>query len=501
MTTMYRAMELKLCERSYRAQRDKLPDAYKASMPLPRISILRERVFLRYFEKQHQFLAHLAFDAFVQQRLIIPWSLVESTLEQLSADDASFGDESFMTSVLAHGILKPVTDKGGGATDWEFLHLSFQEYFAAKHIAVLSRPVPAAASSAAAVTSSSSAHALTVASIILHHKPNPRWQIVLWFVAGLSTGANQKRFLALLQGRLSLDYAAGDSWNITDPPPARDLFEHTELVLLSRCVEEGHVALEQECPKLIDEVAERLQRLLLHHYQSETKFVGMEAIVKMLRMNIWMNQQDGPRDLFRQVPETKDNSYVDFLAVVQIAFPLVNSRIRNLADSQWWEDAVAIVGAINGPTATATAVIPVLTALLKDEDSDVRRRAADAVRTVGVAAATEDILSAPAALLKDEDSDVRYSAAHVVLSLGPAAATDSFLSALAALLKDENSDVRRSAFGAVGSLGAAAATTTASACSTFLHTHPTSIQSKTCGMISLDVWRQGPHPRWRSYKT
>ena len=44
-------------------------------------------------------------------------------------------------------------------------------------------------------------------------------------------------------------------------------------------------------------------------------------------------------------------------------------------------------------------------------------------------------------------------------------------------------------------------TTTELLCSTSLHTRPTSIRSKICGMISRDEWKQGRQLRWRSYKT
>jgi hypothetical protein len=64
---------------------------------------------------------------------------------------------------------------------------------------------------------------------------------------------------------------------------------------------------------------------------------------------------------------------------------------------------------------------------------------------MGAAAATPDILSAIARLLQDEDADVRRAAAGAVRGMGAAAATPEFLSAITRLLQYEDWSVREAA--------------------------------------------------------
>src|SRR5262249_47576563 len=86
-------------------------------------------------------------------------------------------------------------------------------------------------------------------------------------------------------------------------------------------------------------------------------------------------------------------------------------------------------------------VIEALIALLKDENRDVRSRAAISLGQLGES--NENVIEALIALLKDQDRDVRDSAAYALGQLGES--NENVIEALIALLKDQGSDVRDSA--------------------------------------------------------
>ena len=96
-----------------------------------------------------------------------------------------------------------------------------------------------------------------------------------------------------------------------------------------------------------------------------------------------------------------------------------------------------------------TEAIATLIKLLTDEDSHVRRIAADALSNLGKD--SDQVVNALIKLLTDEDSDVRYIAADALSNLGKD--SDQVVNALIKLLTDEDSDVRRIAADALRKLG------------------------------------------------
>ncbi|MEH1849289.1 MAG: HEAT repeat domain-containing protein, partial [Nostoc sp.] len=101
-----------------------------------------------------------------------------------------------------------------------------------------------------------------------------------------------------------------------------------------------------------------------------------------------------------------------------------------------------------GKIGNETAVSALIKAL-QDEDSSVRRSAADALGEIGNEAAVSALIKA----LQDENSFVRWRAADALEKIGNEAA----VSALIKALQDEDSSVRRSAADALGEIGNEAA--------------------------------------------
>jgi len=89
--------------------------------------------------------------------------------------------------------------------------------------------------------------------------------------------------------------------------------------------------------------------------------------------------------------------------------------------------------------------VSVLITALKDEDSDVRRKAAEVMDEIGDARVVEPLIQA----LKDEDGSVRSNAAFALGEIGDKRAVEPLIQTLG----DENNTIRRRAAEALGKIG------------------------------------------------
>ncbi|MCX7840301.1 MAG: HEAT repeat domain-containing protein, partial [Anaerolineae bacterium] len=125
--------------------------------------------------------------------------------------------------------------------------------------------------------------------------------------------------------------------------------------------------------------------------------------------------------------------------VTQQAVPLLIAALRD-EDANVRERAAYALGEIGD----VRAVEPLLVAL-RDENADVRGRAADALGRIGDVRAVEPLLVA----LRDESRLVRASAADALGKIGDVRAVEALLVAL----RDEDTSVHTSAVGALGEIG------------------------------------------------
>jgi HEAT repeat protein len=108
--------------------------------------------------------------------------------------------------------------------------------------------------------------------------------------------------------------------------------------------------------------------------------------------------------------------------------------------------------------AATPETIRTLLSQLAHEDRHLRRRAASALRDIGLSAAGPSVLGALCARLSDDDWLVRKVAVKALAGMGEIAATPAVLDALCAALVDPYSPVRRSAAWVLGRMGRAART-------------------------------------------
>ncbi len=527
MTRLYQVMEKKLYERSH-SRHDTGP--IKIARQLIRAKI----DFIKHYQKERLFLAKLAFQSFAAECIIIPLQIVGDALKayvdkevtQISQRSILQEKENlaevFFDDICRLGLIKPVLDKSDlpqTEQDYEFLHLTFQEYYTAIYLAE-------------GLSDKESEVRIEVEKVILKEKYNPRWQIVWWFVAGLlrENTPVYESYLSQLQGKCRGEMLT------------EDILQHYQLGLLARCVDEG---LEPNNDQVIEPIIKQLQKSFLRLYQI-TKNLSSE---KELRQNLkHLGLSKSPffsacrmspnlcmsktQDLYALIPEASESQdkyfFVTWIASVQIATPKTShilSRLLIDRDENLCRSAISAFGKLGIFAATpqifyelvklcassdksirraarwevsqfeiiaqtpefvvplislltdknsevryyvTSALVKLVTAatlpqildrlvkLLTNKSNKVRGYATEAAVSLRTVVATPLFMDALTKLLEDKDGDIRDSAAKTVAKLGAVVATPQILMALMKLLEDREGNVRRSAVLAVGGLGAAA---------------------------------------------
>ncbi|KAF9345483.1 hypothetical protein BGX26_003073, partial [Mortierella sp. AD094] len=105
-------------------------------------------------------------------------------------------DDLKQTSFLHTADAEVDSDKDGSQHAWYFLHLTFQEYFAATWLARHLRNKQATPTPIVVIEMTDE----RTAEFIQEQKYNPRYEIVWWMVAGLLEGERLEDFFDLLQG-------------------------------------------------------------------------------------------------------------------------------------------------------------------------------------------------------------------------------------------------------------------------------------------------------------
>ncbi|KAF9934491.1 hypothetical protein BGZ67_003810, partial [Mortierella alpina] len=213
---------------------------------------------------------------------------------------------------------------------WYFLHLTFQEYFAAIWVAQhLQQPIPtrmqeyfAKAMSVYHPQQPLPAGMMTVEqakAFVQEHKYNPRYEIMWWMVAGLLEGEALKDFFDLLQG------------------PPRDLIGGRHQQILASCLNEARARLDTTMATRLD-----------------------EELVKWLNFEIQACRDDHDRSMLGS----------------QSAFP-ETLLVKDLGlDSS---SKVILMNTLNARSTLSEAAIQSIIGALDHENADVRSSAASAL--------------------------------------------------------------------------------------------------------------------------
>ncbi len=463
MTRLYQVMEKKLYEWSH-SRHD------TGSLKVGRQLIRAQTDFIKHYQKERLFLAQLAFQSFETERIIISLQVIGEVLQAYVDKEVTQGSqrsiqqekerlaEEFFDEVCRLGLIKPVLDKSGfrqTQQDYEFLHLTFQEYYVAIYLAE-------------GLGSEKSAIRNQVEKTILREKYNPRWQIVWWFIAGLlrENVSVYEVYLQQLQG----NQCAGQMLT-------QDILEHYQLGLLTRCLDEG---IELHNRNVIESIVKKIQNNFLNLYQiakhlknNNTTFnvKDLELVQSFffsacrISLNFCIREQQDLYALVSEVSESEDKYFLlEWISCIRIVTPRVLSMLVCLLGDMNKDVCCAAIKAVGvlGATAAIPQILDALVLLLTDEKRGVRSDTVKMVSKLGAAAATPKILDALVRLFANRNEG-KY-AAQAVNKLGAAAIPQVQKALMALFAEDEEytsylvGEVTNHTIGLVTALGSAVAT-------------------------------------------
>jgi hypothetical protein len=377
---------------------------------------MRKKKIYDQCHKELQFLETLAFNAMESNEIILETELIEETENET---ECNLDDHP---QLLNFGILKSYDDKPIGnqiqaEKQYYFIHLSFQEYFAARHLLQILK----------------GSERQRATNFINNHKYNRRFLYVFIFASGLLAQSeyksNMATFCATIQGE------------------PLDLVGLTRIQLVIECLDQlaGQTLFPQSAGYL------KLISQWLHIcIKTNAQVVTDNLLQSLARTNSLSNNsiiQNKLAELLETEDEVTKRKTCDVISHLTI-WTTTPALVSGLLDAFRDEDsdvrryACEALGNM-GEKAATNEVIAGLINALRDENSDVRRYACDALGNMGEKAATTEVITALMNALLDEDSSVRKSACAAVEKMGEKAATNEVIAFLMNALRIEDSDVRR----------------------------------------------------------
>ncbi|CAF1601831.1 unnamed protein product [Adineta ricciae] len=414
------------------------------------------------------FLERLAFLGMENNLILLSPTLVRN------AEKNIITEPSDRKNLFNFGILKSYDSNIGRIRthnevekDYYFVHLSFQEYFAARYLAK-------------ALSGTARNKAI---EFIQQHKYNQRYQLLFAFLAGLLSET--------CDSRLNIKF-----WNTIFNEPL-DITRMQHMALVIRCVDE--INSNQtfiEAQQLFQLTARWVETAITHKSRYLHPFV-----TNILRAcNTICNATHIQQALVRLLHHNQTTIVCRTLAFIS-SIPLnnpTNSLKRTVLqkiqhkDSDVKQEAFEALTSMYQNAATKELIEALLKAL-SDTDHLVRRSASEAFRRINVQAATPEMIDLLLKALSDDDPDIRWNACYAIGRIGekavtkevidalhnallhdysaiiwptysafnrmaPQAATKEVINALVKALSDDDSHIRWNACYAIGRIGEKAAT-------------------------------------------
>ncbi|GJJ67712.1 bilin biosynthesis protein [Entomortierella parvispora] len=317
-----------------------------------------------------------------------------------------------MTSFLHSADSDMDPKKGSVRQAWHFLHLTFQEYFAATWIVRHFRPRKPCSSSGMMTTEEMTA-------FVHQHKYNPQYEIVWSMVAGLLDGNPLDKFFELLQGE------------------PRDLIGGRHQQILVSCLHEARA---------------RLDPLVVASYDSElARWLQLEICTRddNFSGSILGSHLSFPENLLVEAISVGHSNKASFIRTLGSRSVLSQSALQSLVIALKDDDRdvrMSAASALRNQSSLTESAVQSLIATLKDNDNNVRSSAAS---TLGnQPSLPESAVQSLIATLKNDNKNVRSSAAS---ALGmQCSLPESAIQPLIATLKDDNKNVRSSTASALG---------------------------------------------------
>ena len=418
-------------------------------------------------QEELEFLQCLAFEAMKTNTIIIPPSLLEKTSEIVKIS------LSRVSNILNFGVLKTFSNADIGdrrvlKKDHYFIHLSFQEYFAARHIVKLLKTI-----------------SNTEAAEFIHNsKYDQRYALMFTFTAGLLSDCDNSQ-------------ARDVFWDIILGDPI-DIIGIRHLQLVIRCLDthtnisaiKHHESIFHWITRIIQKSIHQqnaffLQRLSL--FLQTTQFLRSDAHILNELSHLLQSsdksiiyatldfvtglQPSSPTDTFIRSILTllrHDDSNINVSATralksmdeKAITAEVISKLVSALEDQNEHvrSNACRTLGLICEKAAT-TEVISKLVCALEDQSASVRSNACLALGSIGGKAATNEVISKLVCALEDQSASVRSSACEALESMDKKVVTSEVIIKLVCALEDQSEDVRSNACEALGSISETATTT------------------------------------------
>ncbi|CAF1639265.1 unnamed protein product [Adineta ricciae] len=406
ITTLYSMITEWLCRRYLKTSNDK-------------ISQLPDHELYQCCRGELKFLERLAFTAMENNTIIIRPTLLKRTLR----------DTNIITQdhphILNIGILKSFAKEGVGTQiemnkEYYFVHLSFQEYFAARYW----------------TNTLSESSAENVLEFVQRHKYNQRYALVFTFMAGLLSENDEMTLLNTFWNRI-----------LQEPLDLVGL-RHIELIVI--CL--GEISSNSNFPRRHDfllPIAAYMQHNLLAknqiilqhlaHVLRKAPFVICEEImITTLIALLQRNEADVKTEVLQ---------FICSLNVSNIPSRLSNSINALLTDNS---DEVKIYACdtigILGEQSATLEILNRLVNLLDDKNDRVRRSACYSLGRMGEKVGTAEFVSKILHTVGNESCSIHLDSFSILITMPEKVITEEIVNLLVNALNNENDFIRSHAY-------------------------------------------------------
>ncbi|UJR07147.1 hypothetical protein I4U23_011435 [Adineta vaga] len=381
--------------------------------------------------KELQFLGTLAFNAMKYNEIVLSSTL----LEQIENETACYIDDH--PQLLNFGILKSYDDKPTGnqiqaEKEYYFLHLSFQEFFAARHL----------------LQKLKNSEKQETTDFISSYRYNRRFLYVFIFAAGLLA---QSEYHSCIE----------TFWKAIEEEPV-DLVGIVHIKLIIECLDEldGQILFRQSAA-YVKSISQWLDICIT----DKTTIITNHLLYSLGRTNTLCNNsmiQNKFIELLDAEDDVVKRTVYRFISHIKIYRPLpklISKLLDTLRNSNdhLRSYACEALGKM-GEKAATNEVITALIDTLRDRDKYIASCSCDALGNICEKVATDEVIIGLANALHDGDDYLRSRACGALGMMGQKAATEDVIATIIDAFEDENEDVRNCACEALVKIGEKSAT-------------------------------------------
>ena len=388
---------------------------------------VRKKELYKQCNMELQFLERLAFLGMVKNTIILRPKLLEQ------AEDESGCSTADHPNLLNIGILKSFPQTGTGTQievdkDHYFVHLSFQEYFAARYL----------------VNDFKRNNGEEAIEFIKEHKYQQRLRYVLTFTSGLLTDDGDAKCMDVF-------------WDTIMGHPI-DLVGIQHMNLMLACFDEtGCTAIKNHQQQLISIITQLLEQAfnMQHENLRSPLLRSLESCNAILHHH---SIQQTLANLLTSAPQPAILDILSLINTIKLANPLPALEVAIVTllgrrDERVKRDAMDSLITISERTKIPALINRLLTSLRKNENPRVRRHACEALGKMREKAATPEVIDQLVKALDDKNDRVRMNACETLAKMGEKAATPEVIARLVKALDDKNGRVRMIACETLGKMG------------------------------------------------